>query len=47
LLQDRYHTEYYGLRPGVLLVLNVRQDLWQRYLLLKSEKVEKSMGQPK
>jgi len=32
LLRDRYHTKFYGLRPGVLLVLNVQQDLWVRYL---------------
>ena len=32
LLLDRYHTEFYGLRPGVLLVLNIQQDLWDRYL---------------
>lgn len=31
-LGDRYHTEFYGLRPGVLLVLNIQQDLWDRYL---------------
>ena len=36
LLRQRYHAEFYGLRPGVLLVLNVEQDLWQRYLLEKS-----------
>lgn len=35
LLHDRYHTEFYGLRTGVLLVLNIRQDLWERYLLTK------------
>jgi len=40
LLRDRYHTEFYGLRPGVLLVLNIRQDLWERYLLMKSAKQE-------
>ncbi len=33
MLRDFYHTEFYGLRPGVLLVLNIRQDLWERYLL--------------
>ncbi len=32
LLRDRYHTEYYGLRPDVLLVLNIQQELWERYL---------------
>jgi uncharacterized protein (TIGR03663 family) len=36
LLRDRYHTEYYGLRPGVLLALNVQQDFWDRYLQHKS-----------
>ncbi len=36
LLHDRYHTEFYGLRPGVLLVLNIQQDLWDRYLLEKT-----------
>jgi hypothetical protein len=35
LLKDHYHTAYYGLRPGVLLVLNIRQDLWDRYLMEK------------
>ena len=35
LLRERYHTQFYGLRPGVLLVLNVRQDLWDRYFLTK------------
>ena len=33
MLRDRYHTNYFGLRPGVRLVLNIRQDLWERYLL--------------
>ena len=42
LLRDRYHTEFCGLRPGVLLVLNVRQDLWDRYLEIKCGKIEKS-----
>jgi uncharacterized protein (TIGR03663 family) len=36
LLRDRYHTEFYGLRPGVLLVLNIQQDLWDCYLQKKS-----------
>ena len=34
-LHDRYHTEYFGLRPGVLLVLMVQQELWDRYILTK------------
>ncbi len=41
-LRDRYHATFYGLRPGVLLVLNIRQDLWDRYLQMKSDKSEKS-----
>jgi hypothetical protein len=32
LLRARYCTQFYGLRPGVLLLLHVRQDLWDRYL---------------
>ncbi len=32
LLRHPYAAEFYGLRPGVLLVCYVRQDLWQRYL---------------
>jgi uncharacterized protein (TIGR03663 family) len=31
-LGDRYVTEYYGLRPDVLLALYVEKDLWERYL---------------
>jgi predicted membrane-bound mannosyltransferase len=31
-LGGRYRSEYYGLRPGVLLSLFVRNDLWERYL---------------
>ena len=33
LLHEKYHAEFYGLRPGVLLMLNIQQDLWDRYLL--------------
>ena len=36
LLRERYHTEFFGLRPGVLLVLNIQQDLWERYLVEKA-----------
>ena len=32
LLHERYHSEFFGLRPGVLLVLSIQQDLWERYL---------------
>jgi hypothetical protein len=29
---DRYVSEYFGLRPGVLLTLYVERGLWERYL---------------
>ncbi len=29
---DRYVSEFYGLRPGVLLTLYVERGLWERYL---------------
>jgi len=47
LLRDRYHTEFYGLRPGVLLVVEIREDLWERYLQSKNKKNERSGEQPK
>jgi hypothetical protein len=31
-LGDRYVSEFYGLRPDVLLALHVEQDLWNRFL---------------
>jgi hypothetical protein len=31
-LGDRYVSEFYGLRPAVLLALHVEQDLWNRFL---------------
>ncbi len=31
-LGDDYLTEYYGLRPDVLLALFIRRDLWDRFL---------------
>ena len=31
-LRANYFRSYYGLRPGILLELHVREDLWQRYL---------------
>ena len=31
-LKERFETEYFGLRPGVFLVLLVRQDLWQKFM---------------
>lgn len=36
MLNDKYHTEFFGLRPGILLVLNIQQDLWDRFLLEKT-----------
>jgi uncharacterized protein (TIGR03663 family) len=32
LLGDKFQSEYFGLRPGVVLVLHIREDLWQEYL---------------
>jgi uncharacterized protein (TIGR03663 family) len=32
LLNEGYHSEYYGLRPEVLLTLSIRRDLWDRFL---------------
>ena len=46
-LRDAYHAAFYGLRPDVLLLLYVRQDLWDRYLEMKSDKSEKTIAQPK
>ena len=31
-LGDRYVSEFYGLRPGVLLTLYIERGLWKRYL---------------
>ncbi len=31
-LGSRFRSEFYGLRPGVLLSLFVRSDLWEKYL---------------
>jgi uncharacterized protein (TIGR03663 family) len=44
LLRERYHTEFFGLRTGVLLVLNIQQDLWDRYLLERSRTQAHSKG---
>ena len=32
MLGDRYVSEFYGLRPGVLLTVYVERGLWERYL---------------
>lgn len=31
-LQDTHQTEFYGLRPEVLLALHIRKDLWEKFL---------------
>lgn len=31
-LEEDYLTEYYGLRQDVMMVLNIRKDLWQAFL---------------
>ncbi len=31
-LEGKYITERYGLRPGVLIALHIRQDLWDKFL---------------
>jgi predicted membrane-bound mannosyltransferase len=36
LLKDKYFTATHGLRPGRLLTLFVRQDLWDRYMAGRS-----------
>jgi predicted membrane-bound mannosyltransferase len=46
-LRDRYHTAYYGLRPDVLLLLYIRQDLWEGYLATKSKEFETDHGKAK
>jgi len=45
-LRDRYHAAFYGLRPDVLLLLYVRQDLWDLYLESKNDKSETIRHQP-
>jgi hypothetical protein len=46
-LRDSYHTAFYGLRRDVLLVLYIRQDLWDRYLEMKNGRSEISPGNSK
>jgi len=36
-LGDRYISEFYGLRPGVLLTLYIERSLWERFLKSASE----------
>ena len=35
-LGERYVSEYYGLRPGVLLTVFIERDLWDRFLAERS-----------
>ena len=35
-LGEGFHSEYYGLRPEVVLALHVRNDLWERYMTEKA-----------
>jgi len=37
-LGEGFHSEYYGLRPEVVLALHVRNDLWERYMTEKAQK---------
>jgi len=37
-LGEGFHSEYYGLRPEVVLALRVRNDLWERYIKEKAGK---------
>jgi len=37
-LGEGFHSEYYGLRPEVVLALHVRNDLWERYITEKAGK---------
>jgi uncharacterized protein (TIGR03663 family) len=37
LLGDRYMSEFYGLRPGVLLTLYIQRSLWGRFLKSTAE----------
>ena len=31
-LDDRFQVEFYGLRPGVFLLMCIRSDLWERFI---------------
>ncbi|MFW6129194.1 MAG: flippase activity-associated protein Agl23 [Candidatus Aminicenantaceae bacterium] len=37
-LQDLYITEYYQLRPGVLMALHIKKDLWNSFLESRQDK---------
>jgi uncharacterized protein (TIGR03663 family) len=36
--ESDYLSEFYGLRPGVLLAVHIRKDLWERFLGVKALK---------
>jgi len=38
LLEDDYLSEFYGLRPEVLLAVHIHQDLWNKYLEKQAER---------
>jgi uncharacterized protein (TIGR03663 family) len=38
LLGDDYQSEFYGLRPEVLLAVHIRQDLWNKFLQKQAER---------
>ena len=38
LLRDDYQSEFYGLRPEVLLAVFIRQDLWNNFLKKQAER---------
>jgi uncharacterized protein (TIGR03663 family) len=37
-IRDNYQSEYYGLRPEVLLALHIRKDLWDKFIEERSLK---------
>jgi hypothetical protein len=45
-LGDRYVSEFYGLRPEVLLMLYVERGLWERFLARLGEASTAQAGPP-
>jgi hypothetical protein len=45
-LGDRYVSEFYGLRPEVLLMLYVERGLWERFLARLGEASTGQAGPP-
>ncbi len=35
-LDDRFQVEFYGLRPGVFLLMCIRNDLWERFIATRN-----------